>query len=84
MQSVTVTMQLGQSMAHFLCSDDFTGKFFVDNAETLSKMRAVPAFSVVYFQLSSANLEQAKHGRMLKFEKMKVVSSKNEQVVMPQ
>lgn len=80
MQSVTVTMQPGQCMAHFLRSDDFMGKFFVDNAETLSKMRVVPAFSVVYFQVSSANVEQAKHGRMLKFKKMKVLPSKAEEL----
>ena len=79
-QDVTGTMQPGQCMAHFLRSDDFMGKFFVDNAETLSKMRVVPAFSVVYFQVSSANVEQAKHGRMLKFKKMKVVPSKAEEL----
>ena len=80
MQSVSVTMQPGQCMAHFLRSDDFNGKFFVDNAETLSAMRVVPAYSVVYFQVSSANVEHAKHGRMLKFKKMKVVSSKKEEL----
>ena len=80
MQSVSVTMQPGQCMAHFLRSDDFNGKFFVDNAETLSAMRVVPAYNVVYFQVSSANVEQAKHGRMLKFKKMKVVSSKKEEL----
>ena len=81
MQSVSVTMQPGQCMAHFLRShDDFNGKFFVDNAETLSAMRVVPAYNVVYFQVSSANVEQAKHGRMLKFKKMKVVSSKEEEL----
>jgi hypothetical protein len=78
MQSVSVSLQPGQCMAHFLRSDDFGGKFFVDTTETLNKMRVVPAYSVVYMQVSSANVEQAKNGRMLKFKKMKVIPSQKE------
>ena len=78
MQSVSVSMQPGQCMAHFLRSDDFGGRFFVDGPETLNKMRVVPAYSVVYFQVSSANVEQAKNGRVLKFKRMKVIPSQKE------
>ena len=75
MQSLSVSLQPGQCMAHFLRSDDFGGKFFVDTTETLNKMHVVPAYSVVYLQVSSANVEQAKNGRMLKFKKMKIIPS---------
>ena len=78
LQNVAVSMQAGQCMAHFLRSDDFGGRFFVDGVETLNKMRVVPAYSVVYFQVSSANVEQAKNGRILKFKRMKVVPSQKE------
>ncbi len=78
LQNVTVSMQAGQCMAHFLRSDDFGGRFFVDGAETLNKMRVVPAYSVVYLQVSSANVDQAKNGRILKFKRMKVIPSQKE------
>lgn len=77
-QAVSVVMQPGQCMAHFLRSDDFGGKFFVDSAETLASVNILPAYSVVYFQVSSSNIEQAKNGRLLKFKKMKIPSSPTE------
>lgn len=71
---VTAVLAPGMHLAHFLRADEFSagGKFYVDPAETLVERVSLPAFSVVYFQVSSANVDQAKNGRLLKVKRMKI------------
>jgi hypothetical protein len=74
---VTAVLAPGMHLAHFMRVDDFdkSSKFFVDSAEALAEREVLPAFSVVYFQVSSANVEQAKNGRLLKVKRMKLAQN---------
>lgn len=74
---VTAVLAPGMHLAHFMRADDFdkSSKFFVDSPETLEEREVLPAFSVVYFQVSSANVEQAKNGRLLKVKRIKLAQN---------
>lgn len=71
-QEISGTLEPGQCIAHFLRSDDYSSKFFVDSLEERQEMNILPAYSVVYLQMSSSNVEQAKNGRLVKVKKIKI------------
>ena len=73
----SVTIKPGMCFAHFMRRDiefDRGGKFFVDAIEDLNDRKVLPAFSIVYFQISSSNVDQASNGRILKVRRMKIAS----------
>jgi hypothetical protein len=78
--SVTAVLRPGMHLAHFLRTDDFavSSKFFVNDAAELDEREVLPAFSVVYLQVSSANVEQAEKGRLLKIKRLKLAANSSE------
>lgn len=65
---VTAVLAPGMCMTQFIRSDLFEKEFIVGNVQE----SVIPAFSVVYMQMSSSNCEQAVKGRLLKLRKIKV------------
>lgn len=69
---VSVNIGTGFTISNFLREDSFAndGKFFVDNGDE----NILASGTLVYLQVSSQNVEQAKKGSLLKIRKCKVAS----------
>tara|TARA_B100001758_G_scaffold33592_1_gene24783 strand:+ start:862 stop:2409 length:1548 start_codon:yes stop_codon:yes gene_type:complete len=69
---VTAVVKPGMCLTQFFRIDDYEAdkKMIISN----EAHDVLPAFSVVYMQLSSSNCEQASKGRLLKIRKIKVPS----------
>lgn len=61
-----------------MCLNDFMRPDFMQkiSMEDMPESGIVPAFSLVWIQVGSANVEQAVKGRLLKMKRMKIISAK--------
>lgn len=68
---VTAVLMPGMCLTHFSRSDNYEDGKYID---AVNCGDTLPAYSVVWMQLSSSNCEQASKGRLLKVRKIKVPS----------
>ena len=69
---LTTTLTPGMCLTQFTRQENYEdGKFILSD----NGLNILPAYSVLYMQLSSSNSEQASKGRLLKVRKMKIANS---------